>query len=366
MLELCAGYGGIGRGVAAACPGIRAVAFVERQAYAAAVLASRMVEGALDACPIWDSLESFPCELYRDRVDLVTAGFPCQGASVAGKRLGTDDERWLWPEVWRITIEVGARWLLVENVPGLLSVNGGRAFEEIIGDLASRGWIAEWDCISAGSVGAPHLRDRLFLLATDPDGFGLRIEPERDQLDATERRHAVTGIASTEGRSDDPDTDGERLEAVTLAERTGSTTGQDVARGDREDDRDRHTADADSAGCTPIGDGGELDGRVREARGSDVDRRRGSDVDRRRGPRADRTVEELASAAREHWRWERAPKPSIRGMDDGPTSGLGDGSYADQLHLLGNGVVSQSAAVAFATLWGRLHGTDLDVPDEET
>jgi DNA (cytosine-5)-methyltransferase 1 len=146
-----------------------------------------MAEGSMGSCPIWDDLESFDGRAYRDRVDLVVAGFPCQGASVAGKRRGTADERWLWPLVWRTIIDCGASMLFVENVPGLLNVNGGAAFAEIVDALAARGWIAEWDCIPAAAVGAPHIRDRVFLLAADPDGVGSQSIGHVGQLDEGER-----------------------------------------------------------------------------------------------------------------------------------------------------------------------------------
>jgi len=179
-LSLCTGYGGIELGLRIAGVPVRTVGVVERQAYAAAVLANRMVEGSLDPCPIWDDLESFDGRAYRGRVDLVTAGFPCQGASVAGKRLGTADARWLWPAVWRTVEQCGASMLFIENVPGLLNVNGGAAFAEILGTLAACGWVAEWDCVPAGSVGAPHVRDRVFLLAADPDRIGREAGSVRD------------------------------------------------------------------------------------------------------------------------------------------------------------------------------------------
>lgn len=202
-LSLCTGYGGVELGLRLAGVPVLAVGAVERQAYAAAVLANRMEGGLLDPCPIWDDLESFDGGPYRGRVDLVCAGFPCQGASVAGKRLGTEDARWLWPLVWRTVIACGASALFIENVPGLLNVNGGEAFREILSDLAARGWNAEWDCVPAGSVGAPHIRDRVFLLATDPNSEQLRKLAERDQREgwserATERGDAEPVLSSLE------------------------------------------------------------------------------------------------------------------------------------------------------------------------
>ena len=98
-------------------------------------------------------------------VDLICGGFPCQPVSVAGKRKGTSDERWLWPEFVRCLGVLRPRYVLVENVPGLLTANDGRAFADLLRDMAASGYDAEWDCIPAAAVGAPHRRDRLWLVA---------------------------------------------------------------------------------------------------------------------------------------------------------------------------------------------------------
>ena len=137
-LALCAGYGGLERGVNLANEQTETVCYVERQAYAASVLVERMRQGDLVQAPIWDELDTFDAKRWRGNVDIVIAGIPCQGASVAGKRKGVEDARWLWPLVWKITQDVGASWLFVENVPGLLSVNGGGAFAEVLRDLGAR------------------------------------------------------------------------------------------------------------------------------------------------------------------------------------------------------------------------------------
>lgn len=98
-------------------------------------------------------------------VDLVCGGFPCQPVSVAGKRKGTSDVRWLWPEFVRCFSILRPRYVLIENVPGLLTANDGLAFAEVLRDVAAGGYDAEWDCIPASAVGAPHLRDRLWFVA---------------------------------------------------------------------------------------------------------------------------------------------------------------------------------------------------------
>ncbi len=103
-------------------------------------------------------------------VDLICGGFPCQPVSHAGKRKGMADARWLWPEFARILGVLRPRYALIENVPGLLTVNRGAAFAEVLGDLAALGYDAEWDSIPAAAFGAPHLRYRVFVVA---DAFGI-------------------------------------------------------------------------------------------------------------------------------------------------------------------------------------------------
>jgi DNA (cytosine-5)-methyltransferase 1 len=94
-------------------------------------------------------------------VDCLIGGFPCQGASSAGKRKGLKDERsGLWFEYARIIRELEPRWVVIENVIGLTY----RGLDQVLGSLASLGYSAAWDCLSAASVGAPHVRDRLFIV----------------------------------------------------------------------------------------------------------------------------------------------------------------------------------------------------------
>ncbi|REK25932.1 MAG: DNA (cytosine-5-)-methyltransferase [Actinobacteria bacterium] len=99
--------------------------------------------------------------------DAIVGGFPCQPVSQAGRQKGTSDERWLWPEVARLVGEIRPRYVVVENVPGLRSHGG----TEVVTDLATLGYDSEWGELSAAAVGAPHLRNRFFLVAhTDTSG----------------------------------------------------------------------------------------------------------------------------------------------------------------------------------------------------
>lgn len=102
-------------------------------------------------------------------VDLIAGGFPCQPVSVAGKKRGQEDERWLWPEFARIIRAVRPQYVLVENVPGLLV----RGMGDVLGDLAALGYDAEWTLLSAENFGFPHKRERIFIVAY-PSGFGCK------------------------------------------------------------------------------------------------------------------------------------------------------------------------------------------------
>ena len=95
------------------------------------------------------------------RVDVLTAGFPCQPVSYAGKRLAQDDDRWLWPDVARAVRDLRPRYVVLENVPGLLT----RGMGDVLGGLAALGYDAEWEVRSAASVGAPHERERVWIVA---------------------------------------------------------------------------------------------------------------------------------------------------------------------------------------------------------
>ena len=104
------------------------------------------------------------------KVDIVSAGFPCQPVSMAGYREGINDERWLIDDVCRVAVEADARWLVLENVRGLLTANKGVALGRVVEALALNGFTRwEWTTLPASAVGAPHKRDRWFCVATNPN-----------------------------------------------------------------------------------------------------------------------------------------------------------------------------------------------------
>ncbi|WP_224755849.1 DNA cytosine methyltransferase [Burkholderia contaminans] len=142
--------------------GWRTVCAVERDAYAAQVLAQRQNDRALRPFPIWSDVRTFDGRPWQGIVDVVSGGFPCQDISTAGAGAGIDGERsGLWAEMARIIREVRPRFVLVENSPMLTSRGLGR----VLGDLASMGLDARWGVISAADTGAHHLRERIWIVA---------------------------------------------------------------------------------------------------------------------------------------------------------------------------------------------------------
>ena len=128
-------------------------------------------------------------------VDMICGGFPCQPVSVAGQRQGVNDDkgRWLWPEFRRIVELVRPRLVFVENVPGLLAANRGHAFGDILGDLAESGYDAEWQMLRASDLGAPHIRERIFIIGTNQDVADTKRDTEG-------RTHGSTRGGGDQGR----------------------------------------------------------------------------------------------------------------------------------------------------------------------
>jgi DNA (cytosine-5)-methyltransferase 1 len=159
--------------------GWEAVGYVEWDKYCQEILAQRIQDGFLNEAPIFGDIDVFiksgAARKYEGFVDVVTAGFPCQPFSVAGKKRGQDDERNKWPQTLECIRLIRPRYALLENVPGLL--NSGY-FGEILSSLAQIGFDARWTVLGADDVGAPHRRKRLWILAyphgerqLQPEGF---------------------------------------------------------------------------------------------------------------------------------------------------------------------------------------------------
>jgi DNA (cytosine-5)-methyltransferase 1 len=161
VISFCSGYGGIERGLDLAGVEHRVLAYVEIEAFAIANLVAKMESGALVPAPIFTDLKTFPAHLFRGCVDIITGGYPCQPFSAAGKRLGTEDPRHLWPYILDHIKAIRPVRCLFENVEGHISLG----LREVIGDLEGAGYNATWGIFSAAEVGAPHQRKRVYIMA---------------------------------------------------------------------------------------------------------------------------------------------------------------------------------------------------------
>ncbi len=103
--------------------------------------------------------------IYRGRIDVLTGGFPCQPFSLAGQRKGTDDERHLWPQMCRAIREIEPRWIVGENVPGIINWSKGMVFEQVQADMEAEGYEVQAYILPASGRNAPHRRDRIFFIA---------------------------------------------------------------------------------------------------------------------------------------------------------------------------------------------------------
>jgi len=161
VLSLCSGYGGIERGLDLAGVEHRVLAHVEIEAFAIANLVSKMEDRIIPPAPIWSNLKTLPVEPFRNRVEILTSGYPCQPFSAAGKRAGKEDPRHLWPYIVDIIRAVRPIRCFFENVEGHISLG----LREVIADLESLGYSTAWGIFSAREVGAPHQRKRVYIMA---------------------------------------------------------------------------------------------------------------------------------------------------------------------------------------------------------
>ncbi len=209
----------------------------------------------------YDDVRSINAE--AERPDIICGGFPCQDISAAGKGAGLAGQRsGLWREYARIVRELRPRFVVVENVSALL----GRGLGDVLGDLAACGYDAEWDCIPAAAVGAPHRRDRVFVVAwrvSDPECDGVREQSERGQ-----------GAAQA---PDGGDAESEHLGArLADAERSrlqgAARTGLHGPRGTSEQSASGHPqlANGNGNGCQGQR-GGKVQHGIGETLGDDVD-----------------------------------------------------------------------------------------------
>lgn len=295
--SLFSGIGGLERGVQLAEPDSEVLWQAEKDPYALSVLAHH-----------WPTVTRYTD--VRDvneetaRVDVICGGFPCQPHSFAGKRRGTGDERWIWPEFARIVGELKPSLVFIENVPGLRT-SGLRA---VLADLAELRFNAEWDLFSAAEVGAPHRRIRLFVLAYANCEHGWLQSRWRSGQGRTD-----PAIAANDGANRDV------ANSAGISEREPADKSNAISdgRSARDEPRGRRELVADTDGSGKLQSGRTIVGE------------RGWALD--------------GCEPADHW----ATEPDVGRV------AYGVQARSHRLRLLGNAVVPQQAALAWKTLIAR-------------
>ena len=160
VISFCSGYGGIERGLELAGVRTRTLAYVEIEAYAIQNLVAKMEKGLLDAAPIYTDVKTFPSEIFRGAVDIITGGYPCQPFSQAGKREGEEDPRHLFPYIRKHINAIRPNRCLFENVAGHVTLG----LSTVISDLEEDGYRTAWGLFSSEEVGGHHQRKRVFIM----------------------------------------------------------------------------------------------------------------------------------------------------------------------------------------------------------
>jgi DNA (cytosine-5)-methyltransferase 1 len=156
--------------------------------------------------------------IHRGAIDILTGGFPCQPYSSAGKRLGKEDERHLWPEMLRAIREIQPRWIVGENVLGLVNWNGGMVFEEVQANLEAEGYEVQPYVLPAAAVGAPHRRDRVWFVAYAKN-FGSPIS-KLGEKEGRQQIQTGSNINGFEGLGNAPNSNNTRFQKARAEQQT--------------------------------------------------------------------------------------------------------------------------------------------------
>jgi DNA (cytosine-5)-methyltransferase 1 len=311
--------------------GWRTVCAVEWEPYAASILAARQNDGLLPPFPVWDDVRTFDGRPWRGLVDVVSGGFPCQDISVAGKGAGITGERsGLWSHMARIVGEVRPRFAFVENSPALLS----RGLGVVLSDLAALGYDCRWTVLGAADVGAPHRRERFWLVATNTERESLR-DAAGEDLEPKESERVVAWLHGRDSNVANPD-------QHARDERREGDTGQEQGRRDADRGAEQPHAVADADRVREL----QPQGRQCDQRGwpcdcgsecCDTD---GAGLAQRQG-QPGHARQELAAIERADW-WQS--EPDVGRVADGVAARV------DRLKAIGNGQVPKCAAEAWRLL----------------
>ena len=326
-ISFCTGYGGLEEGVRRVCPNLRVIAACEIEMYAVANLCQKMETGALEPFPIWTDLKTFDGRPFRNKVDILMSGYPCQPWSNAGKRLGKDDPRHLWPYILEHIRTIRPVWCFFENVGGHLSLG----FDEVFKSLRYLGYSVEAGLFTAAEVGAPHKRERLFILAYGQQ-FG--------QLQCKLAPRHWQGVSSCggAGQKELANSDIRPSRPATIAE---STRPAQPESGDDSGKR-AELAKPNSLGKQRVV-GSIPDTQERQEQSGQIGLCNGMWPARPGQPQYD-------------WEELRTVESGMGRTTHGTCKKLDPTTFrVDRLRLLGNGVVAQTAKLAWEILWQKIN-----------
>jgi DNA (cytosine-5)-methyltransferase 1 len=220
-LDLFSGIGGFALGLQKV--GFETVAFCDIEKYCQHLLKQKW-----NGIKIYSDVREITKEKFKadgiESPEIITGGFPCQPFSVAGSRKGTDDNRHLWPEMFRIIKEFKPRWVIGENVRGIVSIQDGLVFETVCTDLESEGYEVQTFNIPAVGVGAPHKRERIWIVANS------RCSIRREQSSRNSESIGSRTFKETERSTDTSKITGSSERAETMADTESKRTGENNER----------------------------------------------------------------------------------------------------------------------------------------
>ena len=311
---MCTGYGGIELGLRGAGVDVRTVCYLEIEVYVQALLVKAMEEGRLCTAPLWSDVKTFPSSEFRGKICGIVGGYPCQPFSSAGRRQGEEDPRHLWPHLRRHIRAISPIWCFFENVLGHTSMGLWR----VLSDLEAEGYRCVWGVFSAEEVGAPHQRKRVFILAV------------------------------SEGRkSGESQTGDRRKSAFGGSKEMGDTTGKRPCGGSK--DKGGQWSEVLGKGFESI----KFPSRPNEQQYEWEEPRVVGNTDNggRTSCKHSEGSKEKVGGGKED------TKQTDNGQAQSKLGGATNGTQhrVDRLRLLGNGVVPQTAELAWRTLWKELN-----------
>ena len=182
LLDLFSGIGGFSYAAEKLVGGYETVAFCEQDEFCQQVLRKHWKD-----VPIYDDVRTIDATGLGN-IDIVAGGFPCQAVSQAGLQKATEDDRWLWDEMLRIIQDCKPRWVIGENVVGLININQGILFEQVQTDLEKEGYSVQSVVIPAASKNAPHRRDRVWIIAHKSSNSSSTVTETEDATNSNDKR----------------------------------------------------------------------------------------------------------------------------------------------------------------------------------